>query len=238
MKTQRWMIAGACVLSSAWFIGVAATRTRATGVPAQQPLVYAGTLTDTDGKLLTGKKNFQLQLWDAASGGAVRCATDSTPLELAAGRFQITLPDTCTAAVRDSADLWCEILVDGASFGRLKLGAVAYALEAASAVEAKGALNDRIGVLETGALKVEPIHVGYVPCQPVNALAKPGARNVLVAAETLYSDASCATSVAGVSCHPFCAANSLLNPNPDDARCCGVATYYTTGLVRFLAYTP
>jgi hypothetical protein len=57
--------------------------------------------------------------------------TTSTPQTLVGGAFQVTLPDTCTAAVHANADLWVEVLVSGLAIGRTKLGAVPYAVVAA-----------------------------------------------------------------------------------------------------------
>src|SRR5689334_21205233 len=62
------------------------------------------------------------------------------------------------------------------------------------------AVNARFAALENGP---SVISVGYTPCQRLDALAKAGAHSVLVRADTLYSDANCATSVVGSACHPF-----------------------------------
>ncbi|MGE5787010.1 MAG: fibrinogen-like YCDxxxxGGGW domain-containing protein, partial [Myxococcales bacterium] len=73
-------------------------------------------------------------------GGNQVCATPSTSTNLINGTFQVPLTDSCADAVRASPDLWLEVLVDGASLGRSKFGAVPYAVEARTASNAAGAL--------------------------------------------------------------------------------------------------
>jgi hypothetical protein len=136
MKTTRPVVLGLSLLAvaaigSAYFIG----RARAAGVPTTTPLTYSGTLTDTSGVALTGSKNLQVQLWDAATAGNVACTTGSAAQMLVNGGFSIALPDPCVAAIHTTQDLWAEVLVDGGSTGRTKIGAVPYALEADSAVK-------------------------------------------------------------------------------------------------------
>jgi hypothetical protein len=67
--------------------------------------------------------------------------TTSTSIALDSGRFSVALPDTCATAVKASPDAWAEVLVDGASLGRTKIGAVPYALEAGHATNADNATN-------------------------------------------------------------------------------------------------
>jgi hypothetical protein len=136
MKTTRPVVLGLSLLAvaaigSAYFIG----RARAAGVPAMTPLTYSGTLTDTSGVALTGSKNLQVQFWDMATAGNVVCTTGSAAQMLVNGGFSIALPDPCVAVIHSTQDVWAEVLVDGASTGRTKIGAVPYALEADSAVK-------------------------------------------------------------------------------------------------------
>src|SRR5690242_8881500 len=78
-------------------------------------------------------------------------------------------------------------------------------------VISSSAVNARFAALEKGPSVVS---AGYLSgCQRLDSLAKAGANNVLVRADTLYSDPNCATSVVGVSCHPFCAAFEISNPS-------------------------
>ena len=134
-------IAGAVLIAAAAvLVGYVSGRARASGIPAAQPLTYAGTLTDASGAPLTGTKNIQVELWDAATAGNMQCSVGPTALALVAGTFRVSLPDSCTAAVHAQSDLWAEVFVDGASVGRNKLGAVPFALEAANAVTATTAV--------------------------------------------------------------------------------------------------
>jgi hypothetical protein len=99
------------------------------------------------------------------------------------------------------------------------------------------AVNARFAALEKGPFVNS---VGYVNCQRLDALAKPGANNVLLHADTLYSDPGCANSVIGVSCHPFCAAHEIAFPEGfNTGICCGgVTAYYTKGLVQIASFGP
>ena len=114
-------------------LGYLAGRARAAGIPATQTLTYSGMLTDAAGTPLTGSMPIQLGIFDAATAGNLLCVTPSAPQTLSGGTFQVTLPDTCTAAVHGNADLWVEITISGVPIGRTKLGAVPYAVVAAEA---------------------------------------------------------------------------------------------------------
>ncbi len=138
---KRVRIAGAVLgAAAALTVGYVSGRARASGIPATQPLTYAGTLSDATGAPLTGTKNVQVEIWDAATAGALQCSVGPTPLTLVAGTFRVSLPDTCTGAVHAATDLWAELFVDGASLGRNKLGAVPFAVEAGNAATATSAV--------------------------------------------------------------------------------------------------
>jgi len=128
-------------------IGYLTGRARASGIPATQALTYAGVLSDAAGTPLTGSKNVQVLLFDAATGGNQLCATTPSPMMLQAGAFQIALPDACTAAVQAGSNVWVDVFVDGASVGRTKLSAVPYAVEAAETSCGPGVT----GMVDTGA---------------------------------------------------------------------------------------
>src|SRR6185369_8015965 len=80
-------------IGSAYLIG----RARAAGVPATQPLIFSGTLTDTAGTPLTGSKNIQVQIWDKATAGNIVCTTGSSAQVLVGGAFSVALPAACVA---------------------------------------------------------------------------------------------------------------------------------------------
>jgi hypothetical protein len=128
-------------------IGHAATRVRAEGVPAENPLVYSGLLEQGE-EPVNGARSIGLKLHDAASGDAARCTVAPKETDVKAGRFAVVLHDQCAAAVHEHADLWVEISVDGAVLSpRTKLAAVPYALEARRAVEAAGGLRTEMNTL-------------------------------------------------------------------------------------------
>ena len=130
-------------------LGYVAGRARAANIPATEPMVYSGALTDAAGAPLSGTRSIQLALWDQATLGASQCASASTSVTLApGGTFQMTLPDACTAVIHDKSDLWLEVIVDNVPLGRTKLGAVPFAVESDTARNAAGPLGTRIGTIE------------------------------------------------------------------------------------------
>jgi hypothetical protein len=233
MKNRQVVAVGlaslvAVAIGSAYLVG----RARASGVPATQPLTFSGVLTDTTGAPLTGSKNLQVQVWDDAAAGNVVCTSGSTAQTLVGGSFSIGLPTTCTTAVHASPDLWAELLVDGASVGRTKLGAVPYALEADTASNAAGALAQALAKIPTIQVNTS----GYVACQPITNFSTAGWSNLLIRA-SIYSDAACTVSTNDPqTCHPWCAGDSVRDPVHFAANCCGVGVYYTTGIVDVLQY--
>lgn len=131
MTKRRTCVGGGVLVIVAASVGFFVGRARAAGIPTTGALTYTGVLEDATGAPLTGSKNIQVQFWDVSTGGTTpQCQTASGAQSLVGGRFQITLPDACTNAVKAKADLWTEVLVEGASLGRTKLGAVPYAVEA------------------------------------------------------------------------------------------------------------
>lgn len=160
MKTKWLWMGGLSIGAASLVLGYVGGRARASGLRAADPLTYRGVLTDLAGVPLTGTKNVELQLWDDATGGTIQCSIGPTPATLVGGAFEIVLPDACTTAVHATPDLWAEVLVDGDSLNRTKLGAVPYALEADRASNATGALALQLAGIEgrlardtTGATK-------------------------------------------------------------------------------------
>lgn len=134
--------------------GFAGTRVWAAGAPGIAALTYSGTLEGADGAPLTGSHQVQIGFYAAQSGGTPVCQTDSSNIALDPhGRFSVSLPEACTTAVRGNPNLWSEVLVNGSSLGRAKIGAVPYALEATSATQAtQGAV--RVNSQTTAAARV------------------------------------------------------------------------------------
>jgi hypothetical protein len=143
------LVAAGAVL---WAVGA-----RASGIPAANALTYTGYLETPEGEPLSAEVNVSVALWSAASAGSKACEVAAEKLTPVSGRFQITLPEACTAAVKAQPDLWLETTVDGAALGRTKLGAVPYAIEAAHATRADtaGAADDASGALATRLDDVE-----------------------------------------------------------------------------------
>lgn len=109
-----------------------AGRARAGG-PSSQALTYSGVLED-GGAPVDGERSIQLHLWDdplSADPVHRRCSIIPTqPTKVTEGRFEIVFTDLCTDAVRAADDLYLEVVVEGQSLARSRLGAVPYALEA------------------------------------------------------------------------------------------------------------
>lgn len=143
---------GTLALGSALTLAVLfAARARAAGVPESEALTYTGYLEDAEGAPLKGVHSVAVRFWAAAEKGTAICSQELASAELASGRFQVPLPVECVDAVKSNPDLYVDVLVDGASLGRTKLGAVPYALEAgraAVATGAEGALDKRLASLE------------------------------------------------------------------------------------------
>lgn len=116
-------------------------RVRAAGVPTKGALTYSGYLALADGALVNATKDIALLAYDSATGGTLVCQVISSPVSVVAGRFQLSLSDTCATAIHASADIWIDIQVEGASLGRTKIGATPYALEAGNALSAATAAS-------------------------------------------------------------------------------------------------
>jgi hypothetical protein len=186
MKSKRFVIGGMSLLMAAVFgLGYVVSRARAAGIPQMAPLTYSGILTDAAGTPVTGMKNVLIQLYAAASGGAALCGSAPTMVTLVAGAFQVPLGDECTAVVHDNSDLWVDVLVDGGPIGRAPLKAVPYAIEAASAAAASGALATTIQTLQTNLqtlqATVSGFHAPEVVCGlfPSGTLTCPTGKKVL-----------------------------------------------------------
>jgi hypothetical protein len=165
-------------------------------IPAQNALVYTGTLTDAAGRALSSPQNVRIALYDAATDGNLVCerASASTNLD-PNGRFQVTMPDLCAAAVAASPDLWVEVSVAGGPLGRAKIGAAPYALEAgnASKLESKRAsdFQQRVGGTCAAGSSIRAIGAdGTVTCQADTNTTYTGASGVTVSGTSVSADTS------------------------------------------------
>lgn len=142
--TALLMIAGAAV-----FVG---GRVWAGGIPVSDALTYTGTLEDATGKPLTGEHYIELKLWHDANSDAepADCASKSEKKTLISGHFSVLLSAACRDTFARHSDVYVELIIDGATLGRAKLGAVPYAVEADHAVLAD---NARSAESATGELK-------------------------------------------------------------------------------------
>ncbi len=150
MKTRTWMIVASFAVSAVGVAGYKIGRARADGAPTMQPLYYSGVLED-GGRPVEGARSVTVRLFDAAMGGTAVCTTISPTAQVTGGRFRLALDAACTGAVQANPNLWAEVIVDAVTFPRQKLGAVPYALEAARASGASGALERRIAAVESNA---------------------------------------------------------------------------------------
>lgn len=149
MKRQKLAVGILSVGMLGAGLGYATGRARAAMIPATEPLVYSGSLTDAAGVPLSGTRSIQLALWDQATLGASQCASAPTAVTLGVGgTFQLSLPDACVAVVHDKSDLWLEVIVDNVPLGRSKLGAVPFAIESDTARNAAGPLGTRLATIE------------------------------------------------------------------------------------------
>ena len=158
-KRIKWVGIG-LALAVTFALGYYASRARAAGIPQVAALVYSGTLTDGRGAPLSGSKSVQLQIYGAATGGGALCQSLAATVTLVGGTFRVPLGDDCVPVVQDNPDLFIDVLVDGASVGRAKLGAVPYAVEAdtaqhAATATAGGGLDMQIAALTTRVTALE-----------------------------------------------------------------------------------
>src|SRR3954468_11414091 len=125
-RNVKYSLLAAGVLTT---LGVAfvSGRVSAGGIPVPGALAYAGVLLDSTGAPLSGTSHtIEIKLWSAPSGGSALCDTGTptaaTPLD--GGRFSIALPDACSTAIGANSNAYVEVVLDGSSLGRSKLGAV------------------------------------------------------------------------------------------------------------------
>lgn len=163
-KRRTW-VPLSFLLLAAFALGYWASHARASGIPATGALNYSGVLTNSDGTFVTGSQNILIQLYTQATGGSAACASQPATVTPVAGAFQVPLGDACTTLVHANSDVWADVLVNGASIGRSKLGAVPYAVEADHAASAS-TLSP--GVTIAGGLMVSVVNGSALaaPCVP------------------------------------------------------------------------
>lgn len=137
----------AVALGGGYWIG----RARADGIPTMTPMFYGGYLED-GGRPVDGMRDVTLRLWDSAMGGTLACAETTASTMVQAGRWRIAVDPACVMAVQRTSELWTEVIVNGTSFGRSKIGAVPFAVEAGRAAAASGGLATRIAAVEARAM--------------------------------------------------------------------------------------
>jgi hypothetical protein len=127
----------------------------ADGIPTKNPLYYAGTLMQ-GGQPVNAPHQLTVNLWNSAkpqTGEVALCSTNASSTPVIAGRFRLALDPSCKAAVNANSDAYVEVVVDGAtSFGRAKIGAVPYAVEADHAVGATTAVTAASATAVTGSV--------------------------------------------------------------------------------------
>lgn len=145
MRHGRWIAAGALSLVAA-AVGYRAGFVRADGIPATSPLYYAGYLEEA-GRPVEGSRNIVVYFWtDATSMDSDRlaCRSPGPGTAVSGGRFRVVLDNRCAAAVRSTPDLWVEVEVNGTGYGRSKIGAVPFAIEASRASDLTQSARDSL----------------------------------------------------------------------------------------------
>ena len=128
LRAHSWR--GAAALFCILLLVLTDSTASAKGIPKADPLSYSGIIGNSTGGVATGNKKIGVSLWTSQTGGTKACATLAKAITLVSGRFRLTLDTSCLAAISKYPDLWSEVIVDGISTGRRKVGAVPYAMQA------------------------------------------------------------------------------------------------------------
>ena len=143
---------------------------------------------------------------DAASDGTLACDSGTQDLHVdASGHFIVTLPDACATQVAAKPNLWSDVVVDGNSLGRAKIGAVPYAIEAKHATSADGAAKaDTAGKADTATKASDPASGGSIETRLAALEALPKAlstvfRTSIAASDGVHAE-SCIAGPSVVSC--------------------------------------
>lgn len=129
-----WRGRGIFALSLAVSIGMLGLyrfqRARADGIPQTTPLFYGG-YVEEDGVGVSGSRDLTVRLYDQP--GTLQCQSVHPRTTFDRGHFRVALTSEsrCLEAVRAQPDLWGELAIGATTLGgRVKLGAVPYAVEA------------------------------------------------------------------------------------------------------------
>jgi len=131
----------ALAVSLGALIAYFAGRARGAGIPTPNTMTFAGTLTDGAGAPLTGRRYVEGHLWNQAADGASLCTFGQSAVDLVGGAFRLTLTPDCVEAIHLNSNVWAEISVDGVPLGRVKIGAVPFAVESDHAISADKAAS-------------------------------------------------------------------------------------------------
>lgn len=152
---------------------------KADGAPETGALTYAGVLTDAAGSPLPSPQDIVITVWDSGIAGNETCAGSFPAAVLDDdGRFQVTMPDECAAAVSGNTDLWIEVAVGASTLERTKIGAVPYALEATNARS--------LGGLPAVAFQQRVDAAGCSSGSTISAIAEDGTVSCRPDADTTY----------------------------------------------------
>lgn len=154
-----WMMSGALIAIVAYEAGKARA-----GVPATDPLVYSGYLTDDSGAPIEDTALSMELDFQGADGTSICKESPSSKVPVEGGRFSLVISPICTEKIRQEGDVWVAATVDGTPMeGRSKIAAVPYALEAGNAQVAKGLAPE---VLDKIKMDLKSPQEAYPDCPP------------------------------------------------------------------------
>ena len=145
-------------------------RVLAEGAPTRKPLFYAGTL-EANGKPANGPHTISLVLFDADTGGAQLCLSETPNAPVENGRFRVEVSAACVAELKAQPDVWVALKFTGPDGVphelpvRTKIGAVPFALEAQHAVAASvasGAAGNLAATLQNVEQRVQAFKIPAV----------------------------------------------------------------------------
>jgi hypothetical protein len=112
----------------------------AADVPEMDPLVFTGLIVE-DGQAVDGDHDLVVEFWrspDSTDAGDRVCFGEASGTSVTAGRYRIPVPN-CVEPLQVEQELYSELIMDGRSIGRTKVGAMPFALTAGGAERASEA---------------------------------------------------------------------------------------------------